>query len=249
MCDYLKQFPGASEIKRELEVASDSLAAQYRENHHPDWEWFEDILTYDNAILPHALFVAGLSLQNEQYIEVAKKTCTFLIENTFDGDHFSFIGCNGWYERGHTRASFDQQPIDTAATVLMLRSAYDATQDRRYLVLQRKAFDWFLGANDLHIPLYDFRTKGCCDGLMAAGVNLNQGAESIVSFLLSLLTIVEGYSLLEDSLEGEGVRPGTDTSQSKTPPEEPPAPEQESIPIKSVDPKSTKNSSRVEELT
>ncbi len=249
MCDYLRQFPGASEIKRELEVASDNLVAQYRENRHPNWEWFEDILTYDNAILSHALFVAGLSLQNDRYIKVAKKTCAFLLDNTFDGDHFSFIGCNGWYERGHTRASFDQQPIDTAATVMMLRSAYDATQDKKYLVLQRKAFDWFLGANDLHTPLYDFRTKGCCDGLMAGGVNLNQGAESMVSFLLSLLTIVEGYSLLEGPLEDEHLLPDADITRQQTSPEGQPGPEKESIPIKSVDPRGANNRARVEELT
>ena len=205
MCDYLKQFPGASEIKRQLEVAADGLVLQYNENHLPEWQWFEDILTYDNAVLPHAMFVAADCLENKEYLQVARTTCDFLLDNTFNGEHFSFIGCNGWYERGHTRASFDQQPLEAAATVMMLRAAFDATGDKSYLVLQRKAFDWFLGSNDLHIPLYDFRTRGCCDGLMATGVNLNQGAESMVSFLLSLLTIVEGYSLLEKPLENESI--------------------------------------------
>ena len=109
----------------------------------------------------------------------------------------SFIGCNGWYERGGTRASFDQQPIDTAGTVMMLRAAYDATKNDNFLVLQRKAFEWFLGRNDLHIPLYDFRTKGCNDGLMRDGVNLNQGAESTLSFLLSLLSVVESFAIID----------------------------------------------------
>ena len=80
---------------------------------------------------------------------------------------------------------------------MMLRAAYDATGNTGYLTLQRKAFDWFLGENDLHIPLYDFRTKGCCDGLMPGGVNLNQGAESMVSFLLGLLAIGESYTMVE----------------------------------------------------
>jgi hypothetical protein len=77
---------------------------------------------------------------------------------------------------------------------MMLMAAYDATQNNKYLILQRKAFEWFLGENDLHIPLYDFRTKGCSDGLMSDGVNPNQGAESTLSFLLSLLTIIESIA-------------------------------------------------------
>ncbi len=194
MCDYLHQFPGASDIKREMELAADALVRQYEENRHADWEWFEDILTYDNAVLPHALFVAGLSLEEEVYTQMAIKTAEFLLDNTFDGDHFSFVGCHGWYERRKARAVFDQQPIEAAGTVMMLRAAYDATKDPRYLALQRKAFDWLLGTNELRVPLYDFRTRGCHDGLMAGGVNGNQGAESTVSFMLALLTIIESYA-------------------------------------------------------
>ncbi|MHC4911548.1 MAG: glycosyltransferase family 4 protein [Planctomycetota bacterium] len=194
MSDYLKQFPGASDIKRQLATAADDLVAQYEENRFPDWWWFEDAMTYDNAILPHAIFVAGFTFGDKKYFDVAEETCEFLLKATFNGEHFSFIGNNGWYERGKSKAQFDQQPIEAASTVMMLRTAYDATQNTEFLKLQRKAFDWFLGENDLHIPLYDFRTKGCCDGLMPGGVNLNQGAESTLSFLLSLLTVVESFA-------------------------------------------------------
>ena len=201
MCDYLKHFPGASDIKRQLELAAEGLVTQYEENHYPDWQWFEDILTYDNAVLPYALFIAGLTCENKKYLAIAEKTCEFLLEQTFNGRHFSFVGCNGWFERGGTKASFDQQPIEAASTVMMLRAAYDATQNDRFLKLQRKAFDWFLGRNDLHIPLYDFRTKGCNDGLAHDGININQGAESTLSFLLSLLSIVESFAILDKSKE------------------------------------------------
>jgi glycosyltransferase involved in cell wall biosynthesis len=205
MCDYLKQFPGASDIKRQLELAADGLVTQFEENHYPDWLWYEDALTYDNAVLPHAMFAAGLICENKKYISIAEKTCEFLLANTFNGKHFSFIGCNGWYERGGTRASFDQQPIDAAGMVMMLRAAYDATQKDRFLTLQRKAFDWFLGRNDLHIPLYDFRTKGCNDGLMSDGVNMNQGAESTLSFLLSLLAVVESFAIIGKNQNGKEI--------------------------------------------
>ena len=201
MSDYLKQFPGASDIKRHSILAADELIAAYKEHTLHSWKWFEGELTYDNAVLPHALFVAGMNF-GEKYLEVAEETSKFLIENTFDNDHFSFIGCKGWYKRGAKKARFDQQPIEPASTVMMLRAAYDATKDDNFLALQRKAFDWFLGENDLHIPLYDFRTKGCNDGLMREGVNINQGAESALSFMLSLLAIVESYAIV-DKLSAE----------------------------------------------
>ncbi len=244
MCDYLKQFPGASEIKRQLELAAEGLVAQYEESHYPDWQWFEDALTYDNAVLPHAMFVAGMVCENKKYIAIAEKTCEFLLANTFNGKHFSFIGCNGWYERGRTRATFDQQPIDAAGVVMMLRAAYDATQNDRFLTLQRKAFDWFLGRNDLHIPLYDFRTKGCNDGLMSDGVNMNQGAESTLSFLLSLLAVVESFAIIGKTKDGKEVLLDQANLIEKT--------HQKKTPIKSISPKASEKESakdQIEELT
>jgi hypothetical protein len=193
MSYYLQQFPEADETKKQMEIAADSITALYEKNKFPDWQWFDGALTYDNAILPYALFVAGLTLGNK-YLEVAEKTCEFLLANIFNGSYFSFIGCEGWYKRGGTRAKFDQQPIEASSTVMMLMAAYDATQNNKYLILQRKAFEWFLGENDLHIPLYDVKTKGCSDGLMSDGANPNQGAESTLSFLLSLLTMMESIA-------------------------------------------------------
>lgn len=203
MSDYLKQFPGAIDIKRQLELAADGLVRQYEESHYPDWQWFEEVMTYDNAVLPHALYVAGLTLDNKRYREVADITCGFLLENTFNGTHFSFVGCKGWYERGQKKATFDQQPIEAAATVMMLSAAYEDTKNEKFLTLQRKAFDWFLGQNDMHVLLYDFRTKGCNDALTPDGVNTNQGAESTLSFLLSLLTMVESYAVIDKTKTSE----------------------------------------------
>lgn len=214
MSDYLKQFPGAIDIKRQLELAADGLVRQYEESHYPDWQWFEEAMTYDNAVLPHALYVAGLTLDNKRCREVADITCKFLLENTFNGTYFSFIGCKGWYERGETKATFDQQPIEAAGTVMMLRAAYEATKNQRFLTLQRKAFDWFLGQNDLHVPLYDFSTKGCNDGLTPDGVNTNQGAESTLSLFLSLLAMVESYAVVDKTKTSKGAPlPQTDNKK------------------------------------
>ncbi len=200
MAHYLEQFPGASDIKRYLTAAADCLLEQYQNTAQPNWDWFEDELTYDNAVLPHALYVASTTTGREDYLAAAENTCKFLMDQTHtDKGHFSFVGCKGWYKRGQKHAHFDQQPIEPASTVMMLRAAYDATGNLEMLKLQRKAFDWFLGQNDLHIPVYDFRTNGCSDGLENHGVNLNQGAESMISFLLSLLAVTDSYSLLGHS--------------------------------------------------
>lgn len=193
MCDYLAQFPGARDIRKVLEAAAAELRRLYTEARSPEWEWFEDILSYDNAVLPHAMFAAGRRLENDEYIRIAGTTCEFLLKQTYIDDHFSYIGSNGWYPRGQKRALYDQQPIEAVSTVLMLRSAYGALGDERYLRLQRKAFDWFFGDNDLNACLYDFRTKGCGDGLHDNRVNLNQGAESLVCYMLALISIIESF--------------------------------------------------------
>ncbi len=210
MNDYLSQFPGASDIKRYFNLITEDLINIYKTYSTKDWQWFEEILAYDNAVLPQALFLAYQNTGNQQALEIAVQTANFLLENTFDGDKFSFVGCNGWHTKGRKRAQFDQQPLEVASTILMLKSAYDITRNKTYLSLQKRAFDWFLGENDLGISLYDFKTKGCCDGLEAGGVNLNQGAESILSFLLSLLCVIESYS-------AQSIEPGlTETNDDYT---------------------------------
>ena len=206
LCEYLQRFPGVKDIEHHVELAAGALVCRYRQARATDWDWFERFLTYDNAVLPHALFVAGSTLGRGEFIEVAARTTEFLLETTLHGDHFSFIGTRGWYERGKIRAAFDQQPVEAAALVMALRAAYDATKEARFIRLQRLAFDWFLGANDLGLALYDLRTKGCSDGLMSAGVNGNQGAESMVSFLLSLLSITESHAL-SDKVESQAGEP------------------------------------------
>lgn len=211
---YLKQFPGASEIKRQMTLTADRLLRHYNDSRYPDWHWFQDILTYENAVLPHALFAASDTL-GDKYLDVALKTSRFLLDNTYNGSHFSFIGCQGWYRRNGLKAQFDQQPLEASSLVLMLQAAYESTQDKEYLKLQRKAFDWFLGANDLNIPVYNFSTKGCHDGLMRTGVNANQGAESTLSFLLALLTIVEGYTAAENTISSPQDEKSTETQKKQ----------------------------------
>ncbi|OHB81911.1 MAG: hypothetical protein A2Z38_05120 [Planctomycetes bacterium RBG_19FT_COMBO_48_8] len=123
----------------------------------------------------------------------------------------------------------------------MLKAAYEATQKERFLMLQRKAFDWFLGQNDLHVPLYDFRTKGCNDGLTPDGVNTNQGAESTLSLLLSLLAMVESYAVV-DKTKTSKTTPSPQTDHKKKI-------AKKKLRIESIPAKTKKQKKRVEELT
>ncbi len=194
LADYIKGFPDDVRIRREMGKVANCLMQAYREVATADWPWFEDRLSYDNAVLPSALFVASQTLQNETYREVAIDACRFLIETTFTGSHFSFVGCHGWYPKGGEKAHFDQQPIEVASTMRLLRQAFAATGDTSFIKLTHKAFYWFFENNDLGAPLFDFRSRGCHDGLTPDGVNLNQGAESLISYMLAHLSIEEEQS-------------------------------------------------------
>jgi uncharacterized protein YyaL (SSP411 family) len=191
LSELLNKFPEDRRAIELLNIAADSLVKNYNDNSSPAWDWFEDILTYANANMPAAMYAAAKILNNRTYLNIAEKTCSFLLANTFNGKNFSFIGSNGWYPKDKKRAQFEQQPIEASTTVIMLANAYQATKNKKYLTLQKKAFGWFFGENDINTPLYDAKTKGCCDGLGADGVNVNQGAESVISFLLALLQMEE----------------------------------------------------------
>ncbi len=201
--DYLSQFAGASDMKRALIQAALKIKDMYLLSSDDNWHWFEDTITYDNAVLPHALFIAAQMNDQEQFKEIALESANFLIDATFIDGHFSPVGCHGWYKKNGKRARYDQQPLEAASTIMMLKAAYDLTGENRFLKLQKKTFDWFLGDNDLHTPVYDFRSQGCFDGLEQKKMNLNQGAESLISFLLSLLAIVESFNFTNSANRSE----------------------------------------------
>jgi uncharacterized protein YyaL (SSP411 family) len=173
------------------------LGRQYRDRATPEWRWFEPTLTYDNALLPLALWRAQLIKADPASREVARQSLDFLEQTCFQGDRLVLIGNDGWHSRSGRRADADEQPIDAAAFVLAFRAAYLVTGDHRYLGRMRESFAWFLGANRLGTSVYDTATAGCRDGLGATTPNLNQGAESTVSFLLALIAMLE--------LAGEGL--------------------------------------------
>jgi len=169
------------------------LITHYRENESPDWKWFESLLAYDNGILPLALLHAAGILNDDRVTEVAHASMDFLTAHTMKDGYLSIIGNEKWYQKTGERSRFAQQPIDAMAMVLMYHEAYHLTRDKEYLKMLYTSFLWFLGENDLRMSLYDYETKGCCDGFESYGVNRNQGAESSLAYLISHLTVLQAH--------------------------------------------------------
>lgn len=167
----------------------DILVHHYHTNKATDWQWFEPILSYSNGSLPEALIVSSKITGNQDYFSIGKKTLDFLISHTFEDGMYVPIGQNGWFKRGGHRHRFDQQPEDVTTTIAALKNMYEVTQDIYYQKHAYKAFDWFLGGNVLGRIMYDQSSGGCYDGLRENEINLNQGAESTLSYLLSRLSL------------------------------------------------------------
>ena len=184
-------FGGVGKEPKTLTVLTsccEQLMVLYEKSHSPDWEWFEPYLTYSNAILPEALLLGYKITGEKRYFKVAEKTLNFLIKHTFKDDMYIPIGQSGWFPKGETRQYFDQQPEDTAATVEALNVMFQITNRKHYKELANIAFNWFLGDNVLGQVVYDRVTGGCYDGIGEKFINLNQGAESTISYLLARLS-------------------------------------------------------------
>jgi hypothetical protein len=152
-----------------------------------DWPWFEPSVTYENARLCQALMLSGRQIPDSEAGDIGLNSLRWLVslQRTQEG-HFRPVGSNGFYVRDGTRADYDQQPVEAQAMVSACHEAFRVTQDTSWLQEARRAFEWFLGRNDLGLAIYDSSTGGCCDGLHSDRVNENQGAESSLAFHLSL---------------------------------------------------------------
>jgi hypothetical protein len=190
---YLKANPGDDSMTERLRNMAHKLINQFEENQSPEWQWFESLLAYDNGMLPLALLHSAEILNEDKVMEVALKSMQFLTEHTLKENYLSIIGNEKWYKKDGERSVFAQQPVDAMAMVLMYHQAFLLTKDKEYLNKLYTSFLWFLGENDLRLSLYDFETKGCCDGFESYGVNRNQGAESSLAYLISHLTVLQAY--------------------------------------------------------
>ena len=186
--EYLKAFFGDRAAQNTGAVLAERLRDLHRRNHSSDWPWFESTLTYNNATLSHALLQASQWLSRPELAEAALDSLAWLtsVQRAPEG-HFVPVGSPGWYPRGGPRARFDQQPLEAQATLSACLEAHRLTGEGKWRREAERCFEWFLGRNDLKAPLYNPTTGGCRDGLHPERVNQNQGAESTLSFLLSLL--------------------------------------------------------------
>jgi hypothetical protein len=205
--NVLSAEPAAAGARTMLAALAEKLVARYQESATEDWHWFEPTLTYDNALIPLALFTAYRITGDRTSLRVAREALEFLEASCFVAERLRLIGNVGWQARGGDKPAGDEQAIDAAAFVLAFRGAYLATLDHHYLRRMRQAFSWFLGNNQLGLPLYDFATGGCRDGLGTTQLNENQGAESTVCFLMALLGVLE--------LAGEGPESADAESSSR----------------------------------
>ncbi|MBI1336710.1 MAG: glycosyltransferase [Phycisphaera sp.] len=188
---YLQRFGGDTRARRVRTVLAQRLFDRFRANASEDWPWCEDVVTYDNAKLPHALILAGQWIPDNAMLEQGLKSLDWLLRLQLLPDKtVSLIGNQGWIKRNGERARFDQQPIEAMAIIEACAEAYRSTQDRLWIERAHQTLGFFTGANDTHSVLYDYHTGGCCDGLHADGPNHNQGAESTLAWLISLLTVM-----------------------------------------------------------
>jgi glycosyltransferase involved in cell wall biosynthesis len=188
--NILTIYPAYSdELISSIKTHADSLINKLTKSSVKEWVWFDDYLGYNNAIIPEALFIAGNITNTSLYTKSGNITLNFLIDKTFSQNRYLPIGHSHWYKNNNKRSHFDQQPEDPTSMILALATVYKINQDERYRKLIDICFSWFLGNNSVQLPLYNYQNGGCYDGLHPDRVNLNQGAESQVSYLLARLTI------------------------------------------------------------
>jgi hypothetical protein len=195
--EYLQRLGGDTAVSQTRDLLTSRLTEIFEKTNHPEWQWFEESLSYDNAKLPHALILTGKATGQPAVTEMGLRSLRWLVtQQLSEKGHFRPIGTNGFYRRGGVRASFDQQPVDAQSTVSACLAAYRATADEWWYKQAQRAFDWFIGWNDLGLELYSPETGGCLDGLHVDRANGNQGAESTLSFLLSLAELKLAQNML-----------------------------------------------------
>lgn len=189
--DHYRQAGGtSSEIDSLQRRLTEFLYDSWRANFSSDWPWWETQLTWGNAKLPHALLMSGQGLGRDDMVQAALEVLTWLLKiQTSDGPCLSPVGNDGWFVRHGVRSRFDQQPIEAQGLVQACLAAAEVTGKQCWLENAMFCFEWFLGRNDLGLPLYNQETGGCHDGLNYDGLNPNQGTESTLAYLISLFEL------------------------------------------------------------
>jgi len=186
----LDASPGHDLARSILERFPDDQLALLAEARRPEWQWFEIVLAYDNARLPQALIVAGRALGRQDLIDCGLQTLDWIVaKQTSPEGRFRAVGTESFHRPYAEPLQFDQQPLEAQATVDACIAAHEATGDPRWVMEAERAYAWYLGQNDLDLPLASPADGGCFDGLMPTGLNRNQGAESILALQLASCAI------------------------------------------------------------
>lgn len=188
---YLQTFSGNSKARRIGTLLASKLLSQFSSNVTDNWIWLEDKVTYSNAKIPHSLILTGRRLQNDKMLQMGLRSLEWLINEQTENGYLSIIGNDGWYLRNEHKANFDQQPLEANGLIDACISAYEITHNENWLNRAQLCFNWFLGYNDLKVPLYNEHTGGCKDGLESVKLNQNEGAESTLAWLLSLTSMYQ----------------------------------------------------------
>jgi hypothetical protein len=182
---FLDKDPQHQESKEIVEELTLFLKEEYHQASTRNWHWFEEIISYENAVLPLAMLRAARFLNEPSLRTIGLDSADFLLENSFEATVFVPIGNEKWWKKGEDKSEFGQQPVEVPSMLLLLEELYFHSQDNIHLQQMVYSFQWFLGLNTLGTALFDPITKGCKDGLERHGVNGNQGAESVISFWMS----------------------------------------------------------------
>jgi hypothetical protein len=194
---FIKRNPSDEKMIVLLENLTTKIMERINSEKNSDWVWFESKLTYSNGVIPLALFYAFKLLKDKKILDLALEVLSFLESIKFKNNYLEIIGNNGWLEKGKEPAYFAQQPVNTTAMVLVFYQAYNITKNEDYHKKMYISYLWFLGENRLSIPLYNFDTSGCSDGLESNGLNRNQGAESTLSYLIAHLIVIKAFNRIK----------------------------------------------------
>lgn len=189
LSEYHESYPNDRNILDNTRFFADHLIKQYQTESSANWKWFEGYMTYANARIPQSLMKAYCLIGKMEYLTVSKDSFEYLIEIQFEGTVFQPIGTKGWYQKGGVKPKFDQQPIEASCMVEAALDLGKITEEERYFKIALDSFDWYYGKNTEKLGLINLNNFTCYDGLTQKGLNLNQGAESTISYYLAYLKL------------------------------------------------------------
>jgi len=186
---YQRTFSKDQALSQKIIKLIEPLLKLYKKTSSDEWRWFETYLTYSNGRLPQALFEAYDLIKDKDYLQVAKDSFNFILKVQIRNGIFAPIGNNGWYKKGGLKALYDQQSVEASCMVETALAGFRATHNSNFRTVAQTIFTWFLGKNTKELWVYNPNTGSCHDGITPEGLNLNQGAESTVTYLLARLDL------------------------------------------------------------